>query len=150
MSDFKNVETKQKISKTFQQQTKPLKQLEVIAPWNPEVVEFETPAEFEAFWRNHEDEFEGLSTYKLNVKYKVPGYKLTWKTSDNNKYVALKKDYTKSREAIHESFHEAPCDEPREAFHEMFHETLQRVDALEKDLRFALKRIEYIENYLKA
>lgn len=146
MTDFKNVETKQKISKTFQQQTKPLKQLEVIAPWNPEVVEFETPTEFEAFWRNHEDEFEGLSTYKLNMKYKVPGYKLTWKTSDNNKYVALKKDYTKSREA----FHEAPCDEHREAFHEMLHETLQRVDALEKDLRFALKRIENIENYLKA
>ena len=139
MSDFKNVETKQKISKTFQQ-TKPLKQLEVIAPWNPEVVEFETPAEFEAFWRNHEDEFEGLSTYKLNVKYKVPGYKLTWKSSENDKYVALKKDYMKSREA--------PCEE---AFHEEHHdELIQRVDALEKDLRFALKRIEYIENYLGA
>ena len=139
MTDFKNVETKQKISKTFQQQTKPLKQLEVIAPWNPEVVEFETPTEFEAFWRNHEDEFEGLSTYKLNMKYKVPGYKLTWKTSDNNKYVALKKDYTKSREAFHEAHVE-----------EAFHEILQRVDALEKDLRFTLKRIENIENYLKS
>ena len=123
----------------------------MIAPWNPEVVEFETPTEFEAFWRNHEDEFEGLSTYKLNMKYKVPGYKLTWKTSDNNKYVALKKDYTKSRDTFHETFHEAPREaHVEEAFHEAFHETLQRVDALEKDLRFALKRIENIENYLKA
>ena len=32
----------------------------------------------------HEDEFMDLSTFKLNIKYKMPGYKISMKGKKSN------------------------------------------------------------------
>ena len=53
-----------------------MKPLEVIEPYNPQIVEFETVDDFNIYYNKHPDEFANKTTQKLNTKYKIPGYKL--------------------------------------------------------------------------
>jgi hypothetical protein len=53
------------------------KKLEVVQPYNPQVIHFDTPDDFNAYYNKHQDDFNDISTYKLNVKYKIPGFKLS-------------------------------------------------------------------------
>ena len=54
------------------------KKLEVVQPYNPQVIHFDTPDDFNAYYNKHQDDFsDNISTYKLNVKYKIPGFKLS-------------------------------------------------------------------------
>ena len=54
------------------------KKLEVVQPYNPRVIHFDTPDDFNAYYNKHQDDFnDNISTYKLNVKYKIPGFKLS-------------------------------------------------------------------------
>ena len=66
-----------------------MKPLEVIEPYNPQVVEFETVDDFNIYYNKHASEFEGKTTQKLNTKYKIPGYRLTCKQGQ----LKLIKDY---------------------------------------------------------
>ena len=80
--------------------------LEVIEAYKPEQITFNTPEEFNQYYRKNMCDFEGVSTYKLNLKYKIPGYRITQvKNKDNenpegvtdakrpNKTLKLIKDY---------------------------------------------------------
>ena len=69
-----------------------MKPLEVIEPYNPQIVEFETVDDFNIYYNKHPDEFANKTTQKLNTKYKIPGYKLT----KVNKELKIIKDYRKS------------------------------------------------------
>ena len=66
-----------------------MKPLEVIEPYNPQIVEFETIDDFNIYYNKHPDEFANKTTQKLNTKYKIPGYKLT----KVNKELKIIKDY---------------------------------------------------------
>ena len=69
-----------------------MKPLEVIEPYNPQIVEFETVDDFNIYYNKHPDEFANKTTQKLNTKYKIPGYKLT----KVNKELKIIKDYRKA------------------------------------------------------
>ena len=67
--------------------------IEVIEPYNPQIVEFESVDDFNIYYSTHKDEFNNMTTQKLNTKYKIPGYRLTKK--ENN--LKLIKDYYKRK-----------------------------------------------------
>ena len=67
--------------------------IEVIEPYNPQIVEFENVDDFNIYYSTHKDEFNNMTTQKLNTKYKIPGYRLTKK--ENN--LKLIKDYYKRK-----------------------------------------------------
>ena len=50
--------------------------IEVIQPYKPQPIQFASPDEFNMYYNKHADEFNE-TTYKLNVKYKIPGFKIT-------------------------------------------------------------------------
>ena len=50
--------------------------IEVIQPYKPQPIQFASPDEFNIYYNKHADEFNE-TTYKLNVKYKIPGFKIT-------------------------------------------------------------------------
>ena len=63
--------------------------IEVIQPYKPQPIQFATPDEFNIYYNKHADEFNE-TTYKLNVKYKIPGFKITKLKGE----LKLIKDYT--------------------------------------------------------
>ena len=68
--------------------------IEVIEPYNPQIVEFESVDDFNIYYSTHKEEFNNMTTQKLNTKYKIPGYRLTKK--ENN--LKLIKDYYKRKD----------------------------------------------------
>ena len=67
-------------------------------PFKPDVLEFNDPNDFNRYYREHEDEFKDISTHKLNVKYKIPGYKISLKgKKSNTPELILIKDYSLPR-----------------------------------------------------
>ena len=50
--------------------------IEVIQPYKPQPIQFKSPDDFNIYYNKHADEFNE-TTYKLNVKYKIPGFKIT-------------------------------------------------------------------------
>ena len=50
--------------------------IEVIQPYKPQPIQFSSPDEFNMYYNKHKDDFNE-TTYKLNVKYKIPGFKIT-------------------------------------------------------------------------
>ena len=120
------------ISKQSKNVYKPLeivKKLEVIEPYKPDIIEFENVNDFNEYYNKHTDEFN-QTTYKLNVKYKIPGYKLT-KKGEQLKIIKdyYKKDASKDDSSLQESFHSS------------LRELYQRIIELEK-------QVEHINNYL--
>ena len=57
---------------TVRRFVKEYKPIEVIEPFKPDVIQFADPQEFTKYYREHEDEFANMTTYKLNVRYKIP------------------------------------------------------------------------------
>ena len=79
-------------------------------PYKAEVKTFSDPDDFTKYYREHEDNFKGLSTLRLNKTYKVPGYRISVRNrGKENEELILKKDYygssneTTSDEAITEA-----------------------------------------------
>ena len=62
--------------------------IEVIEPYNPQIVEFKNVDDFNIYYNANKQQFD-MTTQKLNAKYKIPGYKLTKK----NNILKLIKDY---------------------------------------------------------
>ena len=85
------------MTNTYKRYQKPIKPIEIKEPYKPEVLTFDTPVDFTDYYRKHEDEFRDMTTYKLNVKYKIPGYRITQskkKHSENSEpELKLTKDY---------------------------------------------------------
>jgi hypothetical protein len=64
-------------SNNFKPVQKPLIELTIKEPFSPNVEEFEGPAEFQKYLTEHVEEMNPLTTYKLNKKYRVEGYRIT-------------------------------------------------------------------------
>ena len=63
-------------------------------PHKYDVKTFEDSDDFTAYYRQHEDDFKGVSTAILNRTYKIPGYRISvvGRGTDNEELI-LKKDY---------------------------------------------------------
>ena len=81
---------------------KEYKPIEIKEPFKTDVIEFANTNDFTEYYREHEDDFNNISTYKLNVKYKIPGYKISKRrvhaptatnTEEDKKEIILVKDY---------------------------------------------------------
>ena len=118
---------------------KEFKPIEIKEPFKTDIIEFADPIEFTKYYREHEDEFSNMSTYKLNVRYKIPGYKISQpRTKGKNDSgnieekteIKLIKDY---RGNI------TPNDKTN---------SLNENDYLKERIELLEKRITNIENYL--
>ncbi len=67
--------------------------IEVIQPYKPQPIQFASPDEFNMYYNKHADEFNE-TTYKLNVKYKIPGFKITKLKGE----LKLIKDYSNGKQ----------------------------------------------------
>ena len=108
-----------------------MKPLEVIEPYNPQVVEFETVDDFNAYYNKHASEFDGKTTQKLNTKYKIPGYRLT----KVNNQLKIIKDYR--NKAISETNNSTAIDMKTLA------SLLSRVNIIEKQIK---EITDYLQN----
>ena len=81
---------------------KEFKPIEIKEPFKTDIIEFVDPKDFTKYYREHEDEFMNMSTYKLNMRYKIPGYKISQPrnkgkdesgTTDEKNELKLVKDY---------------------------------------------------------
>jgi hypothetical protein len=63
-------------------------------PHKYDIKTFEDPNDFTSYYREHEDEFKGVSTLVLNRTYKIPGYRISVsKRGTENEELMLRKDY---------------------------------------------------------
>ena len=63
-------------------------------PHRYNVKTFETPDDFTAYYREHEEEFKNVSTLILNRSYKIPGYRISISNrGKENEELILRKDY---------------------------------------------------------
>ena len=65
--------------------------IEVIQHYKPQPIQFSSPDDFNLYYNKHKDDFNE-TTYKLNVKYKIPGFKITKIKGE----LKLIKDYNKT------------------------------------------------------
>ena len=108
-----------------------MKPLEVIEPYNPQIVEFETIDDFNIYYNKHPDEFADKTTQKLNTKYKIPGYRLT----KANKELKIIKDY---RNANNDSkLNNSNTDS------KLFNSLLTRISIIEKQIK---EITDYLQN----
>ena len=73
---------------------KEFKPIEIKEPFKTDVIEFSDATDFTKYYREHEDEFSNMTTYKLNMRYKIPGYKISQKKDKkDDSEIKLIKDY---------------------------------------------------------
>ena len=101
--------------------------LTIKEPYRIQVKTFADSDEFTVYYRQHEDDFKGVSTLRLNQTYKIPGYRISVRNrGGENEELILKKDY-----------YGAHKDVPSEAV-----ASDERITALEE-------RLQAIEQYLQ-
>ena len=110
-----------------------IKPIEVIQPYKPQIIQFENTDDFNIYYNKHLEEFNE-STYKLNIKYKIPGYKIT-KIKGQLKII---KDYSIKKNSESEN---------KEKQIEI-NELKIRLEALEKANKIITEQINHITEYL--
>ena len=108
--------------------------IEVIEPYNPQIVEFENVDDFNIYYNANKDEFSNMTTQKLNTKYKIPGYRLTKKANQ----LKLIKDYYKRRAG----------NDDLNATQSLNDGIADNIKYLQEKVAFLEKQIENIHNYL--
>ena len=98
-------------------------------PHRYEVKTFQDSDEFTAYYRQHEDDFKGVSTAVLNRTYKIPGYRISivGRGKDNEELI-LKKDY-------YSGTHKTMEMEPKNDYTEQISMILRRLDHIEQFLQ---------------
>lgn len=110
-----------------------IKPIEVIQPYAPQIIQFENTEDFNIYYSKHLDDFNE-TTYKLNTKYKIPGYKIT-KLKGQLKLI---KDYNVNKKA--QNCINKDDDE--------IEELKRRVEVLEKQHNLLIEQINNISKYL--
>ena len=87
-----NLKTKNLETKTFKRMK--YEPITIKEPHKYEIKNFEDPQAFTEYYREHEDEFKGVSTLVLNRTYKIPGYRISIsKRGKEDEELILRKDY---------------------------------------------------------
>ena len=96
-------------------------------PHKYDVKSFEDSDDFTAYYRQHEDDFKGVSTAILNRTYKIPGYRIsvTGRGTDKEELI-LKKDYYSGTQKIME---------PIVDYNEQISIIMRRLDNIEQYLQ---------------
>ena len=98
-------------------------------PHKYDVKTFEDSDEFTAYYRQHEDDFKGVSTATLNRTYKIPGYRIRVVARGTvNEELILKKDY-------YTGTHKTMEMEPKNDYTEQISMILRRLDNIEQFLQ---------------
>ena len=116
--------------------TELIKPVQVIEPYKPQVIQFENIDDFNIYYTKHADDFKDITTYKLNVKYKIPGYKITRKSGE----LKLIKDYgnkDKMTESQNEDNEELPI-------------LRQRIEHAEQQIKTLTAQLTNINKYLES
>ena len=116
--------------------TELIKPVQVIEPYKPQVIQFENIDDFNIYYTKHADDFKDITTYKLNVKYKIPGYKITRKSGE----LKLIKDYAnkdKMTESQNEDNEELPI-------------LRQRIEHAEQQIKTLTAQLTNINKYLES
>ena len=127
---------------------KEYKPIEIKEPFKSDVIEFANTNDFTKYYREHEDDFNNISTYKLNVKYKIPGYKISKKgkkTSDKSEII-LVKDYHYIPPITSPSVTTLPSSTANITTN--FETNNEQISILQNAINELEKRITHIENYL--
>ena len=98
-------------------------------PHKYDVKTFEDSDEFTAYYRQHEDDFKGVSTAVLNRSYKIPGYRISvvGRGTDKEELI-LKKDYYSGTQKRMET-------EPKNDYTEQISILMRRLDNIEQFLQ---------------
>ena len=98
-------------------------------PHKYDVKTFEDSDEFTAYYRQHEDDFKGVSTAILNRTYKIPGYRISvvGRGTDKEELI-LKKDYYSGTQKRMET-------EPKNDYTEQISMIMRRLDNIEQFLQ---------------
>ena len=99
LNNYKQSKTDLNDLKTIIYKPKPqeMKKIKVNQPFNDDVITFESLDDFNVYYNENEDEFNNVSTQKLNKKFKITGYTLSRRTNkDGIKEIVLNKSYYKS------------------------------------------------------
>ena len=141
---MENIKRSVKILKEKQEPLKfsNVEPLEVIEPYSPQIIQFESIEDFNSYYSKHQNEFNE-TTIKLNKKYKIPGYKLT----NLKGKLKIIKDY--QTKIPTEAFHEV---EGQDSFQER-----EQIKTLEEKIKNQQnminelqKQIVEIQNYLQS
>ena len=143
---MENIKRSVKILKEKQRVSEPLKfsnvePLEVIEPYRPQIIQFESIDDFNSYYSKHQNEFNE-TTQKLNKKYKIPGYRLT---SLKGKLKIIKDYQSKNPSG---SSLEIPLEIPLEYINRMksLEEKIKNQQQMINELQ---KQIVEIQNYLQ-
>ena len=119
---------------TVRKFVKEFKPIEIKEPFKTDVIEFTNTDDFTKYYREHENDFNNISTYKLNVKYKIPGYKISKRqiANEDKKEMILIKDYK----------YKAPT------ANIVTNDDDEQINILQKAINELEKRISNIEEYL--
>ena len=95
-------------------------------PHKYDVKTFEDSDEFTAYYREHEDDFKGVSTLVLNRTYKIPGYRISVSNrGKENEELTLRKDYSHTQ---------APASASADTSANDLSELIARIENIEKFL----------------
>ena len=128
--------------------TELIKPVQVIEPYKPQVIQFENIDDFNIYYTKHADDFKDITTYKLNVKYKIPGYKITRKSGE----LKLIKDY-RSRGPPSDEVDYANKDKMTESQNEDNEELpilRQRIEHAEQQIKTLTAQLTNINKYLES
>ena len=105
-------------------------------PHKYDVKSFEDSDDFTAYYRQHEDDFKGVSTAILNRTYKIPGYRIsvTGRGTDKEELI-LKKDYYGATERRVRDSNETKTMEPIVDYNEQISIIMRRLDNIEQYLQ---------------
>ena len=129
---------------------KEFKPIEIKQPFKTDVIEFTTTDDFTKYYREHEDDFNNISTYKLNVKYKIPGYKISkkGKKSGDKCEIILVKDYHYIPPNMSTSVTTSNIVTNEMNSTSNFETNNEQINVLQSAIADLEKRISHIENYL--
>ena len=127
--------------------TELIKPVQVIEPYKPQVIQFENIDDFNIYYTKHADDFKDITTYKLNVKYKIPGYKITRKSGE----LKLIKDY-RSRGPPSDEVDYGNKDkiENEKEDNEELPILRQRIENLEQQIKTLTAQLTNINKYLES
>ena len=141
---MENIKRSVKILKEKQEPLKfsNVEPLEVIEPYRPQIIQFESIEDFNSYYSKHQNEFNE-TTQKLNKKYKIPGYKFTSLKGT----LKIIKDY-QLKDSSESSLEETP--QEREYMKCLVKNLEEKIKNQQNMINELQKQIVEIQNYLQS